>query len=147
MAATYREAAALPDAGEHEVNDTRYCEAITTIMTRLATRGDVVIIGRGSQAILRDCPGALHVAVTAPFAVRVQRVAERDGVPPAKAKEAVVESDRGRMDYHHKYFKMDPMDPTLYDVVINTARVSQKDAAQLIVAAVRTKTPPAQKRE
>lgn len=140
MATTYREAAALPGAGETELNDRRYKEAITSLMTDLAAKGKVVIIGRGSQSILRDRADALHVAVTAPLAVRVQRVAERDGVPPARAKECVEESDRGRADFHHKYFKVDPSDPNLYDLVLNTACFGIDDAARLIVAAFQAKT-------
>ncbi|MGA2285524.1 MAG: cytidylate kinase-like family protein [Dehalococcoidia bacterium] len=142
MATTYREAAALPSAGEAELNDRRYKEAITTIMTELAARGNVVIIGRGSQSILRDCADALHVSTTAPLDVRVQRVAERDGVPPAKAREYVEESDRGRADFHHKYFKLDPTDPSLYDLVLNSARFSIDDAARLLVTAFRARTAP-----
>lgn len=137
MATTYREAAALPEGGREELTDKRYKEAITSVMTGLADRGDVVIIGRGSQAILRDRPDTLHVAVTAPFAVRVQRIAERDGVSPEKAKEFVEESDKGRLDYHRKYFKIDPTDANLYDIVVNTARLSQEEAAKLIAMALR----------
>ena len=141
MATTYREAAALPAVGREELTDSRYKEAITTIMTGLAVKGGVVIIGRGSQAILRGRPDTLHVAVTAPFAVRVQRIAERDAVPPEKAKGIVEESDRGRLDYHHKYFKIDPTDANLYDIVVNTGHIRDEDAAQLIVAALRHKVP------
>jgi cytidylate kinase len=145
MATTYREAAALPAGGREELTDNRYKEAITTIMTGLAEKGDVVIIGRGSQAILRDRPDALHVAITAPFSVRVERIARRDAVPPEKAKETVEESDRGRQDYHHKYFKIDPNDPCLYDVVVNSGRMAEEAAAQVIVAALYAKlSPPAQ---
>jgi cytidylate kinase len=140
MATTYREAAALPSAGETELNDRRYKETITTIISELGARGKVVIIGRGSQLILRDCADALHVAVTAPIAIRVQRIAERDGVPAEKAQKTVEESDRGRADFHHKYFKVDPSDSSLYDLVLNTGRFSIDDAAQLIVAAFRART-------
>ena len=58
------------------------------IMTGLAEKGDVVIIGRGSQAILCDRPDTLHIAVTAPFAVRVQRIAERDSMSPRESEGA-----------------------------------------------------------
>ncbi len=149
VTSTYREAAALPGPSETELNDRRYKEAITSLMTELAAKGNVVIIGRGSQAILCDCADALHVAVTAPLAVRIRRVAERDGVPPVKAKEYVEESDKGRIDYHHKYFKVDPADPNLYNLVVNTARFSIDEAARLIVAAFRSKTsrPPQERSE
>jgi cytidylate kinase len=142
MASTYREAAALPAGGREELTDSRYKEAITTIMNGLAEKGDVVIVGRGSQAILCDRPNTLHVGVTAPFAVRVQRVAEREGIPAEKAKSVVEESDRGRLDFHSKYFKVNPTDPNLYDIVINSASMSFEAAAQLVVAALSAKISP-----
>ena len=141
MATTYREAAALPAAGERELGDSRYKEAITSVMTELAARGDVVIIGRGGQAILREHPRCLHVRTTAPIAVRVPRIAEREGLSPEKAKERVEESDKARRDFHRKYFKINPADPDFYDIVINTAHISEEDAAELIVAAFRFKMP------
>jgi cytidylate kinase len=143
MSASYREAAALPAAGREELTDSRYKEAITTVMNGLAVKGDVVIIGRGSQAILHGRPDTLHVAITAPFAVRVQRVAERDNVPPERAKITVEEGDKGRLDFHRKYFKIDPSSLELYDIVLNTDCLGQEAAAQLIAEALRCKAPPA----
>ncbi len=142
MATTYGEAAALPSGGGEVLNDRRYKEAITGVMNELAARGNVVIIGRGSQSILHECPDALHVAITAPFAIRMQRIAAQDGVSEAKAREVVEESDRGRAAFHHKYFRIDPSDASLYDVVVNTARISIDAAAGLIVSAFRARTTP-----
>jgi cytidylate kinase len=141
MSATYREAAALPGGGREELTDSRYKEAICSIMTQLAAKGDVVIIGRGGQAILREHPRCLHVRMTAPIALRVRRIAEREGLSAEKAKERVEESDKARLDYHRKYFKINPADPDLYDVVINTSHISEEDAAELIGAALRFKMP------
>jgi len=137
MATTYGEAAALPPRGAAELSDARYKEAITSIMNDLAERGDVVIIGRGSQAILKDRPACLHVCTTAPFDQRAQRIAARDGITNEAAKRCVQESDRGRIDYHRKYFKIDPTDPNHYDLTVNTEHLSEKQAAELIVAAYR----------
>jgi cytidylate kinase len=142
MATTYREAAALPAVGGQELTDSRYKEAIVSVICGLADKGDVVIVGRGSQAILRDYPGSLHVGITAPFEMRVRRIARRDGIAEDKAKEFVEESDKGRLDYHHKYFKIDPTDADLYDIVINMAHMSDEAAAELIIAALRLKTSP-----
>ena len=140
MATTYREAAALPEVG-HEFSESRYKEVLTSIISDLGAKGDVVIIGRGGQAILKGRPGCLHVCATAPFDVRVRCIAERDRVPEAQARELVEESDKGRMDYHHKYFRVNPTDPNLYDLVLNTAHLSHESAAELIVAALRFKMP------
>ena len=139
MAASYREAASLPAGGREALTDARYKEAIETVMNGLALKGHVVIVGRGSQVILRDRPDTLHVCVTAPFALRVKRIAERDAMLPEKAKGRVEESDRGRVDFHHKYFKVNPADPDLYDIMVNTGHLNHEQAAQVIVAALRCK--------
>jgi len=141
MATTYREAAALPAASERELGDSRYKEAITSVMSELAAKGDVVIIGRGGQAILREHSRCLHVRTTAPVAVRVLRIAEREGLSAEEAKGRVEESDKARLDYHRKYFKIDPADPDLYDIVINMTHISEEDAAELIAAALPFKMP------
>ena len=140
MATTYGQAAALPEAS-HELSDRRYKEAITSVISELAAKGNVVILGRGGQAILKDRSDCLHVAVTAPFAVRVQRLAESAGLPKDRARELVEESDRGRLAYHRKYFRIDPTDASLYDIVINTGRLSPESAATLIAATVPAKKP------
>jgi cytidylate kinase len=139
MATTYSEAAALPPREVSEFSDARYKEAITTIIDDVANKGDVLIIGRGSQVILEGKPGVLHVCVTAPFEIRVERIAQRDGISIEAAKHQVHDSDKGRIDYHHKYFKVDPTDASLYDLTVNTGHLSSKDAADLIVAAYRRK--------
>jgi hypothetical protein len=36
--------------------------------------GDIVIVGRGGQAVLRGSPGVLHVRIEAPLDARIQRV-------------------------------------------------------------------------
>ena len=141
MATSYSEAAALPPREVSEFSDDRYKEAITTIIDNVANKGNVVIIGRGSQVVLEGRPEVLHVCITAPFDTRVERVAERDGVSIEAARHQVHDSDKGRIDYHHKYFKVDPTNPDLYDVTINTGHLSNKQAAELIVAAYRRKMP------
>ncbi|RKY04033.1 hypothetical protein DRP77_04950, partial [Candidatus Poribacteria bacterium] len=45
----------------------------------LYERGNVVIVGRGGQAILRGKPGVIHVRIVAPFEARVRRVAAMTG--------------------------------------------------------------------
>jgi cytidylate kinase len=141
MATTYREAAALPVAGKRDLSHRRYKEAITSVVAELAAKSNVVIVGRGGQAILKGHPRCLHVRITAPIAVRIRRIAAREGLSAEKAKERVEESDKARLDYHRKYFKIDPADPDLYDIVLNMTHISEEDAAELIAAALPFKMP------
>ncbi len=136
---SYAEAAALP-AGNW-LDDKTYLRTIKTITLELAQKGPVVIIGRGSQVILRDYPGALHVLVLAPKELRLPRLAEREQLSEEDARRRLQESDRARVAFHRKFFKVEVDDPTLYHLVLNTARFSFEDAAGLVCAAAQLKAP------
>ena len=40
--------------------------------------GNIVIIGRGGQGILKDKPGVLHVRIEAPLDIRVKRIQDQE---------------------------------------------------------------------
>jgi cytidylate kinase len=56
-----------------------------SITFEVASWGDVVILGRGAQVVLRDMPGVFKARVVAPLEVRVRRVMEEKGVPLEEA--------------------------------------------------------------
>lgn len=127
---TYAEAAA--GEGLQEVSEERYIATLTGIIRDLAAHDNVLIIGRGSQVILKDWPGATHVLLVAPQAHRVRSLAEREGLSEEAAAKRVHDHAKGRAAFHHKFFKVDVDDPSLYDLTINAARFSMEEAAQLI---------------
>lgn len=138
---TYGEAAALPhEVPQQELNDTVYIETLSAIIRDLAERGDVLIVGRGSQVILRDWPQGLRVCCTAPAVLRVETIARRENLSPEEASRRVQESDKNRAAFHRKYFKVDADEPCLYDLVICTARFSEEAAAEIICAAARSQS-------
>lgn len=103
------------------------------VVRNLAPEGNAVIVGRGGQVLLRDMPRALHVPIVAPFERRVFTLAERDGIEERDASARLRASGRARMDYLRRYHRVDWLDPSLYDVVINTFKISSPLAAELIV--------------
>jgi cytidylate kinase len=130
---TYAEAASEE---EQEVSDDRYIAALTGLMRDLAAHDNVVIIGRGSQVILKDWPGALHVLLVAPQDVRVQAFAARDGLSGEDAAKRVHDRAKGRAAFHHKFFKVDVDSPALYHLTLNTGLLPPDAVAQFIAAAV-----------
>lgn len=110
-----------------------YVEIIEMVMRDLAEAGQVVILGRGGQAILREMPNALHVQVVAPFEHRVRTLVQRDGIEESEAVTRIRASDGARRDYLRRYHRVEWLDPTLYDLVINTSKIPSAPAAQLIV--------------
>jgi len=123
--------------GPAELDERRYIRTIIGVIEALAEGGNVVLVGRGSPVILRDRPRSLHVLTMAPFEMRAQRIALRDDITEGEARHRVQESDRGRAAFHRKFFKVDADDPSLFDLVICTGRLSYEAGADLTVTAAR----------
>lgn len=109
-----------------------YHTAVKEIMHTLAREGNVVIIGRAGQVILRDVDDAVHVRLYAPLDVRIQRIALRHGISAETAKAQIVMSDQSRTRYLKRYYRANWDDPNLYDVMINTGHISANAAAKAI---------------
>src|SRR5690348_8809098 len=63
------------------------------IIEAVAQRGNVVILGRAGFAVLAGLADVLHVRVQAPFAERVQRASEREGLADLDAATERVQQD------------------------------------------------------
>ena len=61
-----------------------------------------------------------------------------------EAMRRTAESDRARCAFYKKFWHVEVEDPKLYDLTIDTARLSYDIATQLIVAAARAKLAEAQ---
>jgi cytidylate kinase len=114
-----------------------YLEAVQTIIEDLAAAGDVVIVGRASQAILQKHPYALHLRVVAPVETRIQRIVTAHNIPPQAARAQIEDSDRYRASYLKRFYDIQWDDPTLYHLVINTGHISLETSAEVVCTAVR----------
>lgn len=114
-----------------------YHAAVRQVLEELAQEGNIVIVGRAGQVILRGRPGVLHVRVTAPQELRIERVVAAQGISLEAARARVTCCDKNRRTYLRRNYHADWDDPALYDLVINTAHIPAEIAAALIVAAVR----------
>ena len=98
--------------------------------------GNVVIVGRGGQAVLYGLPDVLHVRLVAPLELRIQRHQERAGLSAAAAREYVLKRDQASADFLKSYYNINLNNPILYDMIINTAEVMPAAAAELIISAL-----------
>ncbi len=133
----YEELPQPPVTRGHELEDARYIEAIRKVMTGLAEKGNVVIVGRGGSAILRDNPTVLRVGTVAHREDRIKRAMERLRLDRQQAERTIDARDRARAYYFKRFFGIsDPMDPELFHMVINVSEVDLAYAAELVVKAV-----------
>lgn len=97
--------------------------------------GNCVIVGRGSQCVLRTHPTALHVFVYAPLPEKLERLKPRH--PHERDLEALLRRmDADRQRYTHEYFGCDSQDKSLYDLCLNST-IGLDASAKLIVSAIR----------
>jgi cytidylate kinase len=122
---------------EAPFSDEVYLKTMSELVAEVAAGGDVVILGRGSQMILKDAPSVLHVLCIAPPQVRAQRLAERDGIGLEEATQRSERSDKARAAFYKKFWKVDVEDSRLYDIVVNTRKLSFDAAAGVIVTAAK----------
>ncbi|HEY3289022.1 MAG TPA: cytidylate kinase-like family protein [Anaerolineae bacterium] len=100
-------------------------------------QGNMVIVGRGGQAILKGLPGVLHVRILAPPESRFEHITATENLHHFGLRKEIVEHDEAAADYLKRFYNIDWADPMLYDLVINTEHLSVEAATDIIVAAVK----------
>jgi cytidylate kinase len=128
---------------EIPLDDTSYLAGLESVIKELASSNAIVIRGRGSQFILKNHPGALHVLVIAPPETRLARVMDGRTLDEKAARQKIARFDVSRREFIKRYFKSELEDPIHYDLVINTGRLNFEDAASIIVNALSLHNRPA----
>ncbi|RPJ40553.1 MAG: BON domain-containing protein [Deltaproteobacteria bacterium] len=114
----------------------RFLHSLEAVVYDFARNGKVVIVGRGGQVLLQYLPGVLHVRIIAPFEVRLKRLLAAEGGNEKKASRILSRSDRDSAGFLRSFFEVDWEDRTLYDLMINTEKLSAETAVKMIVASV-----------
>ena len=105
---------------------------VVETMLRLAEAGHVVLIGRGATVITARLPNVFHVRLVASLATRISRIQTSRNLTLEEARRFVEKEDRARQRYVRANFHARLDDELLYDLVINTDRLSFHEAAYLI---------------
>jgi cytidylate kinase len=116
----------------------RYITVLQTALYEFAEKDRVVLMGRAGQWLLRGIPHVLRVRVMAPFDLRVKRLGKKlsgqmgEQTNPRTVHDMARRDDMekaGRMRY---LYEVDWKDPALYDLVINTDKLSIDACVEMI---------------
>jgi len=113
-----------------------YTSLFESLTYEKASQGNVVIIGRGAQVILKDIPGVFSCRVVAPFQIRVERIMERYRFEKEEAADFVRKYDHERENLIRSIFRSDPNEWSLYDLIINTSKYSSGKAADVVIEGI-----------
>jgi CMP/dCMP kinase len=134
-------------SGERSMEDIALTEeAVVGLVERAIRkayqRGNFVIIGRGSQVILRNQAKVLHVRIVAPFEERVQNVRKylkdshgetgENAESRRRAQDLIMERDEASASYIRRFYHVDWNDSMLYSMVLNMGRMDMHQAIKVI---------------
>ena len=137
LADQYTELAQEPISAAQQLSDKQFIEVTSAVIRELAAGGNVVIIGRGANVILKDHPQSLHVGLTASNEIRVRTIIEREHYTRPEAERYVVETEKARHAFFRKFFKVRPDDSNLYHLWLNMDRQDLDSATSIVVHAAK----------
>ena len=129
----YSDLADEPITESQRLSDSQFLEATTAVIQELASSGNVVVIGRGANIILKDAPGTVHVALAASPAKCVDTIVERERFSRAEGEKFFADAERARQAFFRKFFKVHCDNQSLYHVCLNMDRISLDTAAEIVV--------------
>ena len=116
------------------IDDIEYISELGKVLLYYAHKGKVVIVGRGANFVTPFAKG-LHVNITAPYKLRVQRAMEYEGLNQPDAQKLVKKIEKERQDFVKQYLKQDLTKSNAYDLTINTSFYTLDQASKVIVEA------------
>ena len=115
-----------------------YLDMMEAVVYDIAHQGKGVILGHGSQILLRDFDCALHVYVHSTGPSRLKYIMEQRGIGKDAAEKFIRKSDSRQKGFFQFAFRLDWNDPSLYDLIINTEKMGIDSAVALITEAAQS---------
>jgi cytidylate kinase len=104
------------------------------VLHQHAARG-AIILGRGAAAVLRDVPHAMHVRLDGPEEARVRQAMGLERIARDEAETRMSRADLSREAYVRHWYHIDPEDPRLYHLVIDSTFFPLEGCVDLIARA------------
>jgi cytidylate kinase len=112
-----------------------YLDRLQSVIFEVAKKGDAVFFGKGSQLLLNSFDCALHVLVTGSMDKRIERMIREKRVGREIAEKMIERSDHDKKGFFRFAFNEDWLNPNLYDLILNTDKLSMNAAVKMIVEA------------
>ncbi|MCS7242273.1 MAG: cytidylate kinase family protein [Candidatus Caldatribacterium sp.] len=131
-----------PEPPEEDEERGRWMESVSALLTQMAEKRAFVLLGRGGQRLLAQCPRAFHLLIVAPVPLRIRRIMKRYRQDEVTASRILTEQDRQRERFLLHYFGIDWRNPLHYHFILNTAFYDVEESCQLVLEAMRRIRPP-----
>ena len=119
--------------------DEQLVEVTQHIVEEAISRGPLVIVGRGAQAMLAERTDALHIFCYAPKTALIARSMSRDNLDEDAAAKLVDETNAQREQWVRKHWHRTWREHSNYHLAVNTEWLGIPGAADLIISAARVR--------
>lgn len=110
-----------------------YLNYLQYAVLEAASKGNCILIGRGSFVILEDVPNLISLRFVAKESVRVKRLEKEFNWTEKQAMARINESAANRKGFHKSFFNVDNEDASHYMLTINTGILEQEEVVKQIV--------------
>ena len=111
-------------------------ESAELIIKEKAENECFVIVGRCADYILRNQPNVVKVFIYADMESRIKRAVDRREIDPARAKQAVIKTDKNRANYYSFYSGQKWGQADNFDLCINSTKLTIEQAVDVIAGYV-----------
>jgi hypothetical protein len=117
---------------ERYIDGFHYVELLKLIITKIATDGNAVIVGRGGQYILHDFDDTYHLLLIAKEKDRIKLIENNYRVANKKAIQIVKRMAKRRANLYSYFDRKNYDNPDLYDIVLNMSLLSVDRAEEIV---------------
>jgi cytidylate kinase len=112
-----------------------YLDRLQSVIYELAGKGNAIFFGRGSQLLLSAFDCVFHVLTTGSMKKRINRIMEEKKIGGEAAEKLVRQSDQEKRGFLKYAFDEDWLNPELYDLILNTDKLSLDLAVKIMADA------------
>lgn len=109
-----------------------YLDRFQSVIFEVAKKGNALFFGKGSQLLLHSFNCALHVLVTGSMDKRIARLMNLMKIDKHVAEKIINTSDHDKAGFLKYAFDADWLNPHLYDITVNTDKISIESAVKMI---------------
>ena len=124
------------DPSKNFMDEQQYVKLLNRLIPQIADKGNIIILGRGAQFILKDRKDVVHILLLAAEVDRVKFMQAHYDLTPDEAHQAVIKQSKRRLKLMKLFNSADYDQPVHYDLVLNMSKLNIDRAVELICTLV-----------
>jgi cytidylate kinase len=115
------------------LDDKNYFATVKKLVEDVYQAGNAIVLGWGSQCLLQDKPGVLHVRLRKNEKEKIDAIMQRFKIDRDAARDHIRREEKDSKSLIKHYFNVDWNDAKLYDLIIDMGKTSVEEAVDTII--------------